>query len=154
MTTAGIHSKTPPASDAFILPDAPLSQDEKMTNARHLSETGQHHHLVQYLGSPETTIVSSERYVVTQRTTASKLTIPALQCYIPSAKHIGVIVLASFSQWRGRVSNAAQQGAFPAILQIASWRHLPITSRAGVILCPRRYAPRLRSAKSPAFGKP
>ena len=70
MTTAGIHSKTPPASDAFILPDAPLSQDEKMTNARHLSETGQHHHLVQYLGSPETTIVSSERYVVTQRTSS------------------------------------------------------------------------------------
>ena len=70
MTTAGIHSKTPPASDAFILPDAPLSQDEKMTNARHLSETGQHHHLAQYLGSPETTIVSSERYVVTQRTSS------------------------------------------------------------------------------------
>ena len=70
MTTAGIHSKTPPASDAFILPDAPLSQDEKMTNARHLSETGQHHHLVQYLGSPETTIVSSERYVVAQRSSS------------------------------------------------------------------------------------
>ena len=70
MTTAGIHSRTPPASDAFILPDAPLSQDEKMTNARHLSETGQHHHLAQYLGSPETTIVSSERYVVTQRTSS------------------------------------------------------------------------------------
>ena len=39
-----------------------------MTNAKHLSATGNHHHLAQHLGSPDTTIVAAERYVVIRPT--------------------------------------------------------------------------------------
>ena len=35
-----------------------------MTSVQHLGENGNLHHLIQYLGNPETTIVSGERYIV------------------------------------------------------------------------------------------
>ena len=34
-----------------------------MTSTEHLSETGLHHHVKQFLGNPETTIVSAEKYL-------------------------------------------------------------------------------------------
>ena len=37
------------------------------TSAEHLSETGLHHHLKQFLGNPETTIVSGEKYITARR---------------------------------------------------------------------------------------
>ena len=55
----------------------------------------------------------------------SKLTNPGLQCYIPCAKHIGASVLASFSQERDRVSDAAFQGALPATSLMVVRQHLP-----------------------------
>ncbi len=45
----------------FVLPDIPEKHPDDMTSAQHLSETGLHHHLKQFLGRPETTIVSGER---------------------------------------------------------------------------------------------
>ena len=48
----------------FRLPDPPEHPDDKMSSSKHLSETGQHHHLAMHLGNPETTIVASDRYVV------------------------------------------------------------------------------------------
>lgn len=38
-----------------------------MTSAEHLSETGLHHHLKQFLGNPETTISSKEKYITARR---------------------------------------------------------------------------------------
>ena len=71
MTTASnpyITSKTPKSPDHFRLPDPPEHPDDKMTNAKHLSATGNHHHLAQHLGNPDTTIVAAERYVVVRPT--------------------------------------------------------------------------------------
>ena len=50
----------------FVLPDIPEKHPDDMTSAQHLSETGLHHHLKQFLGRPETTIVSGERYMILQ----------------------------------------------------------------------------------------
>ena len=64
MTTAKPKTRTP-----FRLPDPPEKHpDDKMTSSKHLSETGQHHHLAQHLGNPETTIVAADRYVVIRPT--------------------------------------------------------------------------------------
>ena len=46
------------------LPDPPEREPDDMTSVQHLGENGNLHHLVQYLGNPETTIVSGERYIV------------------------------------------------------------------------------------------
>ena len=74
----------------------------------------------------------------------AKLTNPGLQCYIPLAKHFGAIVLASFSQWRDRAADAAQQGPRPAIHQKAYWQHLPAAT-GQVLFCVRGEGPwRLR----------
>ena len=59
MTTA----KTPKSPPAFRLPDPPKSPDEKMTAAKQLTDTGHAHHLTFRLGEPETTIVTTERYI-------------------------------------------------------------------------------------------
>ncbi len=65
-TSAG--SKTPKSPDRFRLPDPPEHPDDKMTSSKHLSATGNHHHLAQHLGSPDTTIVAGDRYVVIRPT--------------------------------------------------------------------------------------
>ncbi len=67
-TDTGFGSKTPKSPDRFRLPDPPEHPDDKMTNAKHLSETGNHHHIAQHLGNPDTTIVAAERYVVVRPT--------------------------------------------------------------------------------------
>ena len=46
------------------LPDPPEREPEDMTSVQHLGENGNLHHLIQYFGNPETTIVSGERYIV------------------------------------------------------------------------------------------
>ncbi len=59
MTTA----KSPKSPPAFRLPDPLKSPDEKMTAAKQLTDTGHAHHLALHLGEPETTIVTTERYI-------------------------------------------------------------------------------------------
>ena len=68
MTTADTNIKAPRPAVPFRLPDPPEHPDDKMTSSKHLSATGNHHHLAQHLGSTDTTIVASERYVVIQPT--------------------------------------------------------------------------------------
>ena len=72
MTTAKPTTDTaaaaPKTRAPFRLPDPPEHPDDKMTSSKHLSETGQHHHLAMHLGNPETTIVAGERYVVVRPT--------------------------------------------------------------------------------------
>ena len=46
------------------LPDPPEREPDDMTSVQHLGENGNLHHLAQYLGSPDSTIVSGERYIV------------------------------------------------------------------------------------------
>ena len=68
MTTADIHSKAPRAPSTFRLPDPPEHPDDKMTSSKHLSATGNQHHLAQHLSNPDTTIVAGERYLVVRPT--------------------------------------------------------------------------------------
>lgn len=68
MTTADIHNKAPKAPGKFRLPDPPEHPDDKMTSSKHLSATGNQHHVAQHLGNPDTTIVAGERYVVVRPT--------------------------------------------------------------------------------------
>ena len=46
------------------LPDPPEREPDDMTSVQHLGENGNLHHLAQYLGNPDSTIVSGERYIV------------------------------------------------------------------------------------------
>ena len=46
------------------LPDPPEREPDDMTSVQHLGENGNLHHLAQYLGNPDTTIVSGERYII------------------------------------------------------------------------------------------
>ena len=65
MTTA--DAKTTQSPNPFRLPDPPEREPDDMTSAEHLSETGLQHHLKQFLGNPETTIVSGEKYITARR---------------------------------------------------------------------------------------
>ena len=60
-------ARTPRAEGRFRLPDVPEREPDDMTSAEHLSETGLHHHLKQFLGNPESTIVSGEKYLTARR---------------------------------------------------------------------------------------
>ena len=62
MTTT--DAKTAKSPSRFRLPDPPEREPDDMTSAEHLSETGLQHHLKQFLGNPETTIVSGEKYII------------------------------------------------------------------------------------------
>ena len=55
---------TTKAQTFLPLPDPPEREPDDMTSVQHLGENGNLHHLTQYLGNPETTIVSGERYIV------------------------------------------------------------------------------------------
>ena len=46
------------------LPDPPEHEPDDMTSVQHLGENGNMHHLAQYLGNPDSTIVSGERFIV------------------------------------------------------------------------------------------
>ena len=46
------------------LPDPPEHEPDDMTSVQHLGENGNLHHLAQYLGNQDTTIVSGERFIV------------------------------------------------------------------------------------------
>ena len=55
MTTTKTHG--------FRLPDPPERGADEFTRARHLFMTGNAHHLVRQLGSPDTTLVSADLYI-------------------------------------------------------------------------------------------
>ena len=64
MTTT--RPTSPPAAPTppFRLPDIPQKHPDDMTSVKYLHEPGQTHHLSQYLGNHDTTLVTAERYVV------------------------------------------------------------------------------------------
>ena len=51
-------------SPFFVLPDIPQRHPDDMTSFEHLHEPGQTHHLSQYLGNHDTTLVTGDRYVI------------------------------------------------------------------------------------------
>ena len=62
MTTT--NAKTAKPHGRFRLPDPPERQDdEKMSTVDHLHQPGNTHHLIQHFGSPETTLVTAERFI-------------------------------------------------------------------------------------------
>ena len=66
MTTT--RPAAPPVAAApaapFCLPDIPQKHPDDMTSVKYLHEPGQTHHLSQYLGRSDTTLVTGERYIV------------------------------------------------------------------------------------------
>ena len=67
MTTSDTAARTAKHKGRFRLPDPPERKPDDMTSAEHPSETGLHHHLKLFLGNPETTIVSGEKYLTARR---------------------------------------------------------------------------------------
>ncbi len=67
MTTSDTAASKLKAKGRFRLPDPPEREPDDMTSAEHLSETGLHHHLKQFLGNPDSTIVSGEKYITARR---------------------------------------------------------------------------------------
>ena len=62
MTTT--DAKTAKPHGRFRLPNPPERQDdEKMSTVDHLHQPGNTHHLIQHFGSPETTLVTAERFI-------------------------------------------------------------------------------------------
>lgn len=61
------HTQTTKSPGRFRLPDPPEREPDDMTSAEHLSETGLHRRLKQFLGNPETTIVPGEKYITARR---------------------------------------------------------------------------------------
>ena len=68
MTTANRYGKTPRAPGRFRLPDPPEKHPDDMTSFKHLAENGIAYRLADYLGNPDTTLVTGERYLVIRPT--------------------------------------------------------------------------------------
>ena len=59
-----VGASAPAAAEFFRLPDIPEKHPDDMTSFQHLAATGNVGSIAQYLGNPDTTIVSGERYIV------------------------------------------------------------------------------------------
>ncbi len=68
MTTPEIFAKTAKVPGRFRLPDPPECPEDKMTSFDHLTINGNAHQLAVHLGSPETTLVAGDRYLVVRPT--------------------------------------------------------------------------------------
>ena len=64
MTTANARSKLPVRQPLGPLPDPPPRHPDEMTTVDQLHEPGHTHHVSQYLGNPDITLVTGERYIV------------------------------------------------------------------------------------------
>ncbi len=120
----------PTTTHAFLpLPDPPEREPDDMTSVQHLGENGNLHHLAQYLGNSDTTIVSGERYIVPTPGT-------------PSSQRISPDMLISFNANPAlyRQDNSyviSRQGKPPdLVMEIASRR----TGEIDVEDKPARYA--------------
>ena len=64
--------KTTRSQSRFRLPDPPPREPDEMTSYEHLHKTGSSHHLIQHFGSPDTTLVTADRYIVLASGPASR----------------------------------------------------------------------------------
>ncbi len=65
---ANAVGQSPGSAGRFRLPDPPPRHPDDMTSFKHLSATGNVHHLIRHLGNPDTTLVAGELYVVVRPT--------------------------------------------------------------------------------------
>ena len=64
MTIANTPSRLPVRQPLPPLPDPPPRHPDEMTSYEHVHRPGNSHFLIQYLGNPDTTLVTAERYIV------------------------------------------------------------------------------------------
>ena len=120
---------TTKARTLLPLPDPPEREPEDMTSFQHLAKNGSVHHLIQYLGNPDATIVEGERYIVREPgAPASERIIPDLLIAFDAAPE-------TYREDNGYV--VSKQGKPPDfIMEIAS----PSTRRRDVRIKRDRYA--------------
>ena len=63
MTTPDTAAKQTKTGERFRLPDPPEREPNDMTSAEHLRETGLQNHSKQFLGNPDASIVSRQKYI-------------------------------------------------------------------------------------------
>ena len=68
MSTSNTFARTGKVRGSFRLPDPPECPEDKMTSFDHLTINGNAHYLALHLGSPETTLVAGDRYLVVRPT--------------------------------------------------------------------------------------
>ena len=68
MSTSDTFAKTSKVRGGFRLPDPPECPEDKMTSFDHLTINGNAHYLALHLGSPGTTLVAGDRYLVVRPT--------------------------------------------------------------------------------------
>ena len=66
MTARQLPDSRQERSQRFTLPYPPPRKPEDMTSFKHLTKNGSVHHLIQYFGNQETTIVEGELYLIPQ----------------------------------------------------------------------------------------
>ena len=111
------------------LPDPPEREPDDMTSFQHLTKNGGVHHLIQYLGNPDTTIVEGERYIIPEPgAPASDQLVPDLLIALDAEP-------ATYREDNGYV--LSRQGKPPDfVMEIAS----PSTGRQDVEVKGPRYA--------------
>ena len=120
---------TTKAQTLLPFPDPPEREPDDMTSVQHLAENGNMYLLIQYLGNPDTTIVSGERYIVPELGT-------------PAGQRLSPDMLVSFNADPAlyRQDNSyviSRQGKPPdLVMEIASAR----TGENDVDYRPSRYA--------------
>ena len=120
---------TTKAGTLLPLPDPPEREPDDMTSVQHLAENGNMYLLIQYLGNPDTTIASGERYIVPEPGT-------------PAGQRLSPDMLVSFNADPAlyRQDNSyviSRQGKPPdLVMEIASAR----TGENDVDYKPSRYA--------------
>ena len=64
MTAGNLPDTKSRQDQGYVLPWPPPRKLEDMTSFKHLTRNGSVHHLIQYLGNPDTTIVEGELYLI------------------------------------------------------------------------------------------
>ncbi len=64
MTAKNMPETKAAAYQGYVLPSPPPREPEDMTSFKHLTRNGSVHHLIQYLGNQDTTIVEAELYLI------------------------------------------------------------------------------------------
>ena len=113
MTTANTRSKVPVRQPLTPLPDPPPRHPDEMTSYDHVHQPGNSHHLTLYLGNPDTTLVTTDRYIVRE------LGSPATERRVPDLLVAFGVDPAAYRARNGYV--IAEQGKPPDfVLEVAS----------------------------------
>ena len=113
MTTANSTTPSLALHPQAQLPDPPPRQPDEMTSYDHVHKPGSSHFLIQYLGNPDTTLVTAERYIVRE------LGAPATERRVPDLLIAFGVDTAAYRARNGYV--IAEQGKPPDfVLEVAS----------------------------------